>query len=63
MVLCIGQCVCLAFENLRTIGDYVDLAEWSLHFTALNQIGHLQAAMIQGLLYAMHLVMLPTFAL
>lgn len=42
----------LLLKNLRTIGDYVDLAEWSLHPTALNQIGHLQAAMIQGLLYA-----------
>ncbi|QVI34450.1 SAM-dependent methyltransferase [Lacticaseibacillus chiayiensis] len=47
-----ANALALLLNNLRTIGDFVDVAEWSLQPTALNQIGHLQAAMIQGLLYA-----------
>lgn len=47
-----ANALALLLNNLRAIGDFVDVAEWSLQPTALNQIGHLQAAMVQGLLYA-----------
>ena len=47
-----ANALALLFKNLSTVSKHVDVAEWSLQPTALDQIGHLQATMIQGLLYA-----------
>lgn len=47
-----ANALALLFKNMAAVCDHVDVAEWSMQPTALDQIGHLQAAMIQGLLYA-----------
>lgn len=44
-----ANALALLFKNMAAVCDHVDVAEWSMLPTALDQIGHLQAAMIHRL--------------